>query len=288
MSPKWKLAISDIQRICCRHCSPPFSPQDSHPPQRQLLIISMPAACAKCTLGAWPTMCRWTASVAHLCPQPVLSTTTVAVPTGPFVPLPSSASLTLICLTLLLVTAGSATGACAPPRTGHEPLQVLGSGTNCSWTLERHTRSYNHLEGDVRLRRLYSANKFFLCIDKTGKVDGTRRKNYADSKWADNACCVSEKSAKDALWRCCFYFYGWTLLSLCFFIAVHWDLLPCPFVLCLEHERNVAKLKGNTHVRILTNGTVGKRLSISGWCTLGFGEQNEVSVSLGTVHQSKV
>ncbi|XP_013860020.1 fibroblast growth factor 22 [Austrofundulus limnaeus] len=123
-------------------------------------------------------MCRWTA---HLCPQPVLSTTTVAAPTGPFVPLPSSASLTLICLTLLLVTAGSATGACPPSRTGHEPLQVLGSGTNCSWTLERHTRSYNHLEGDVRLRRLYSANKFFLCIDKTGKVDGTRRKSYADS-----------------------------------------------------------------------------------------------------------
>ena len=54
---------------------------------------------------------------------------------------------------------------------------------NCSWTLERHTRSYNHLEGDVRLRRLYSANKFFLCIDKGGKVDGTRRKNLADSKW---------------------------------------------------------------------------------------------------------
>lgn len=173
---------------------------------RQLLIISMPAACTKCTLGAWPTMCRWTASVAHLCPQPVLSTTTVAVSTGPFVPLPSSASLTLICLTLLLVTAGSATGACPPPRTGHEPLQVLGSGANCSWTLERHTRSYNHLEGDVRLRRLYSANKFFLCIDKTGKVDGTRRKNYADSKWADNTCCVSEMSANDALWRCCFYF----------------------------------------------------------------------------------
>ncbi|CAG01371.1 unnamed protein product, partial [Tetraodon nigroviridis] len=46
----------------------------------------------------------------------------------------------------------------------------------------RHTRSYNHLEGDVRLRRLYSANKFFLCIDKTGKVDGTRRKNYPDSE----------------------------------------------------------------------------------------------------------
>ncbi|XP_026103531.1 fibroblast growth factor 22-like [Carassius auratus] len=85
----------------------------------------------------------------------------------------------LLCLSLLFL-ACSSLGVC-PPALGHEPLHVLAQGTNCSWTLERHTRSYNHLEGDVRLRRLYSANKFFLCIDKTGKVDGTRRKNYPDS-----------------------------------------------------------------------------------------------------------
>ncbi|KAM4549448.1 fibroblast growth factor 22 [Odontesthes bonariensis] len=125
-------------------------------------------------------MCRWTASVAHLCPEPAHSAATAAASSGPLILLPRAASLTLVCFTLLLATTGSATGAC-PPRVGHEPLQVLASGINCSWTLERHTRSYNHLEGDVRLRRLYSANKFFLCIDKTGKVDGTRRKNYADS-----------------------------------------------------------------------------------------------------------
>lgn len=145
------------------------------------LIISMPTACTRCTLGVWPTMCRWTPTVAHLYPEPALGTITTAAFTGRAFPLPSAASLCLACFTLLLVTAGTATGAC-PPGLGHEPLQVLASGINCSWTLERHTRSYNHLEGDVRLRRLYSANKFFLCIDKTGKVDGTRRKNYADSK----------------------------------------------------------------------------------------------------------
>ncbi|XP_061093801.1 fibroblast growth factor 22 [Conger conger] len=102
---------------------------------------------------------------------------------------PSVASPTrLACLALLLL-AGTALGGCPPGGTGgaggaREPLRALAAaaaGANCSWTLERHTRSYNHLEGDVRLRRLYSANKFFLCIDKTGKVDGTRRKNYADS-----------------------------------------------------------------------------------------------------------
>lgn len=126
-------------------------------------------------------MCRWTPSVAHLRPEPGAAAASPS-PAGRPPPLPSAASLCLACLTLLLLSAGTASGAC-PPGVGHEPLQVLASGINCSWTLERHTRSYNHLEGDVRLRRLYSANKFFLCIDKTGKVDGTRRKNYADSKW---------------------------------------------------------------------------------------------------------
>ncbi|KAF3691072.1 Fibroblast growth factor 10 [Channa argus] len=125
-------------------------------------------------------MCRWTPSVIDLFPEPALGTTTTTASAGRTLPLPNAASLCLACFTLLLATAGTATGAC-PPGVGHEPLQVLASGINCSWTLERHTRSYNHLEGDVRLRRLYSANKFFLCIDKTGKVDGTRRKNYADS-----------------------------------------------------------------------------------------------------------
>ncbi|CAB1331492.1 unnamed protein product [Coregonus sp. 'balchen'] len=120
-------------------------------------------------------MCRWKPPVAGLSPDlAAIGTAHTGLP-----PLPSAASLRLVCLTLLLV-AGTALGGC-PPGVGHEPLQVLARGINCSWTLERHTRSYNHLEGDVRLRRLYSANKFFLCIDKTGKVDGTRRKNYAET-----------------------------------------------------------------------------------------------------------
>ncbi|XP_011472137.1 fibroblast growth factor 22 [Oryzias latipes] len=125
-------------------------------------------------------MCRWTASVTHLFPDPAFHASATAASRGSLAPLPRAASLTLVCFTMLLVTTGQATGAC-PPRLEHEPLQLLAGHINCSWTLERHARSYNHLEGDVRLRRLYSANRFFLCIDKTGKVDGTRRKNYADS-----------------------------------------------------------------------------------------------------------
>ncbi|KAK9967549.1 hypothetical protein ABG768_001945 [Culter alburnus] len=113
-------------------------------------------------------MCKWTPTTVGL--HFDLSFSGSALPSYPY---------SLVCLSLLFLVC-SALGGC-PPALGHDPLHVLAQGTNCSWTLERHTRSYNHLEGDVRLRRLYSANKFFLCIDKTGKVDGTRRKNYADS-----------------------------------------------------------------------------------------------------------
>ncbi|KAF4097678.1 fibroblast growth factor 22 [Onychostoma macrolepis] len=113
-------------------------------------------------------MCKWTPSTAGL--HSDLTFAGSALPSYPF---------PLLCLSLLFL-ACSSLGGC-PPALGHDPLHALAQGTNCSWTLERHTRSYNHLEGDVRLRRLYSANKFFLCIDKTGKVDGTRRKNYPDS-----------------------------------------------------------------------------------------------------------
>ncbi|KAG7487995.1 hypothetical protein MATL_G00029610 [Megalops atlanticus] len=123
-------------------------------------------------------MCKWMPPIAGLRPDLAVGTAPAVLP-----PFPSAASICLACFTLLLV-AGTALGGCPPGGAGgggREPLRALAGGTNCSWTLERHTRSYNHLEGDVRLRRLYSANKFFLCIDKTGKVDGTRRKNYADS-----------------------------------------------------------------------------------------------------------
>ncbi|KAJ8374546.1 hypothetical protein SKAU_G00051260 [Synaphobranchus kaupii] len=123
-------------------------------------------------------MCTWTPPVARLRPDLASGTAPASLPH-----LPTDASARLACFALLLL-AGTALGGCPPGGPGgggREPLRALAAGANCSWTLERHTRSYNHLEGDVRLRRLYSANKFFLCIDKTGKVDGTRRKNYADS-----------------------------------------------------------------------------------------------------------
>ncbi|KAL7992897.1 hypothetical protein Chor_017153 [Crotalus horridus] len=54
--------------------------------------------------------------------------------------------------------------------------------TTCPWPdVHRHARSYHHLEGDVRWRRLYSSNHFFLRIGGDGKVEGTRRKESLNS-----------------------------------------------------------------------------------------------------------
>ncbi|XP_057688121.1 fibroblast growth factor 10-like [Corythoichthys intestinalis] len=41
----------------------------------------------------------------------------------------------------------------------------------------RHVRSYNHLQGDIRKRKLFSFQKFFLRIDKNGRVNGTKSKD---------------------------------------------------------------------------------------------------------------
>ncbi|XP_071379993.1 fibroblast growth factor 10b [Centroberyx affinis] len=41
----------------------------------------------------------------------------------------------------------------------------------------RHVRSYTHLQGDIRRRKLFSFHKFFLRIDKNGRVNGTKSKD---------------------------------------------------------------------------------------------------------------
>ncbi|NXD85915.1 FGF22 factor, partial [Halcyon senegalensis] len=47
----------------------------------------------------------------------------------------------------------------------------------------RPPRSYGHLEGDVRWRRLFSATRFFLRIDGGGSVEGTRWRERPGSEW---------------------------------------------------------------------------------------------------------
>ncbi|XP_014017317.1 fibroblast growth factor 10 [Salmo salar] len=51
------------------------------------------------------------------------------------------------------------------------PLESIGV------PLGRHVRSYNHLQGDVRRRKLFSFQKFFLRIDTNGRVNGTKSKD---------------------------------------------------------------------------------------------------------------
>ncbi|XP_037679810.1 fibroblast growth factor 22 isoform X1 [Choloepus didactylus] len=45
----------------------------------------------------------------------------------------------------------------------------------------RGARSYPHLEGDVRWRRLFSSTRFFLRVDAGGRVQGTRWRHGPDS-----------------------------------------------------------------------------------------------------------
>lgn len=54
--------------------------------------------------------------------------------------------------------------------------------SNSSLVVGRHVRSYDHLLGDVRRRKLFSFHKYFLKIDKNGKVSGTKKENDPFSK----------------------------------------------------------------------------------------------------------
>ncbi|NXY17536.1 FGF22 factor, partial [Atrichornis clamosus] len=61
---------------------------------------------------------------------------------------------------------------------------------NATGTGRRPPRSYGHLEGDVRWRRLFSATRFFLRIDGGGGVEGTRwRERPGSERKPDPAGC---------------------------------------------------------------------------------------------------
>nr|XP_057913716.1 fibroblast growth factor 10a [Doryrhamphus excisus] len=67
----------------------------------------------------------------------------------------------------------------SPPPPLHASSARLPRDTDLSSSSAaaagRHVRSsYNHLQGDVRRRKLFSYQKFFLRIDKKGKVNGTK------------------------------------------------------------------------------------------------------------------
>ncbi|KAL0965709.1 hypothetical protein UPYG_G00284720 [Umbra pygmaea] len=70
---------------------------------------------------------------------------------------------------------------CRPNAPGVAAFSALrlprAANASSATVVGRHARSYNHLQGDVRRRKLFSYQKFFLRIDKNGKVNGTKNKD---------------------------------------------------------------------------------------------------------------
>nr|XP_012291779.1 fibroblast growth factor 22 isoform X1 [Aotus nancymaae] len=58
---------------------------------------------------------------------------------------------------------------------------LLARGATRTPSAPRKPRSYPHLEGDVRWRRLFSSTHFFLRVDPGGRVQGTRWRHGQDS-----------------------------------------------------------------------------------------------------------
>ncbi|XP_067279323.1 fibroblast growth factor 10a [Pseudorasbora parva] len=90
----------------------------------------------------------------------------------------ASAWVRLSCLSLpllLLLLCSALPVAC---HDSHRAVRApRGANFSSSAVVGRHVRSYNHLTGDVRKRKLFSYQKFFLRIDKNGKVNGTKSKD---------------------------------------------------------------------------------------------------------------
>uniref|UniRef100_A0A673HVI1 Fibroblast growth factor n=2 Tax=Sinocyclocheilus rhinocerous TaxID=307959 RepID=A0A673HVI1_9TELE len=72
------------------------------------------------------------------------------------------------------VTCGSA---CSVHRALRVANSSSASASASASTSGRHVRSYVHLQGDVRQRKLFSFQKFFLRIGKDGRVNGTKSKD---------------------------------------------------------------------------------------------------------------
>ncbi|XP_073697349.1 fibroblast growth factor 10b [Garra rufa] len=79
----------------------------------------------------------------------------------------------LLAVSVILASSVTCRSACSVPRA----LRVANSSSASTSTSGRHVRSYVHLQGDVRQRKLFSFQKFFLRIGKDGRVNGTKSKD---------------------------------------------------------------------------------------------------------------
>ncbi|XP_053557234.1 fibroblast growth factor 10 [Bombina bombina] len=75
----------------------------------------------------------------------------------------------LPCSLLLFFFVSTLSVTCNDARSKDSPEVSSNSSSG------RHVRSYNHLQGDVRFRKLFSFNKYFLTINESGKVSGTKK-----------------------------------------------------------------------------------------------------------------
>lgn len=76
-------------------------------------------------------------------------------------------------LLLFLVYSLSATCNEVWGRGSVRPPEISSNYSN--YSSGRHVRSYNYLQGDIRFRKLFSFHKYFLKIDDTGRVSGTKK-----------------------------------------------------------------------------------------------------------------
>ncbi|RXN28763.1 fibroblast growth factor 10-like protein [Labeo rohita] len=79
----------------------------------------------------------------------------------------------LLAVSVIFASSVTCRSACSVQRA----LRVSNSSSALTSTSGRHVRSYVHLQGDVRQRKLFSFQKFFLRIGKDGKVNGTKSKD---------------------------------------------------------------------------------------------------------------
>ncbi|XP_016421105.1 fibroblast growth factor 10 [Sinocyclocheilus rhinocerous] len=77
----------------------------------------------------------------------------------------------LLAVSVIFASSVTCRSACPVQRA----LRVANSSP--ASTSGRHVRSYVHLQGDVRQRKLFSFQKFFLRIGKDGRVNGTKSKD---------------------------------------------------------------------------------------------------------------
>uniref|UniRef100_A0A8C2BAI1 Fibroblast growth factor n=1 Tax=Cyprinus carpio TaxID=7962 RepID=A0A8C2BAI1_CYPCA len=84
-----------------------------------------------------------------------------------------------VCVVYLLAVSAifASSVTCRSACSVHRAPRVANSSSASASTSGRHVRSYVHLQGDVRQRKLFSFQKFFLRIGKDGRVNGTKSKD---------------------------------------------------------------------------------------------------------------